>query len=72
MNVIEPEVGQRHEDVERKREYYNVIFPERTCNFTPRKRGQVKTMVVEHFNGILFHKSRPANKQQAAITHIWN
>jgi hypothetical protein len=25
--------------------------------------GQVKTIVMEHFNGILFHKSRPANKQ---------
>ena len=27
------------------------------------RRGQVKTMVMEHFNGILFHKSEPANKQ---------
>jgi hypothetical protein len=27
------------------------------------RRGQVKTIVMEHFNGILFHKSRPANKQ---------
>ena len=27
------------------------------------KRGQVKTMVMEYFNSILFHKSRPANKQ---------
>ena len=26
-------------------------------------RGQVKTIVMEHFNGILFHKSAPANKQ---------
>ena len=25
--------------------------------------GQVKTIVMEHFNGILFHKSGPANKQ---------
>jgi hypothetical protein len=24
---------------------------------------QVKTIVMEHFNGILFHKSGPANKQ---------
>ena len=28
------------------------------------RRGQVKTKVIEHLNGILFHKSRPANKQQ--------
>jgi len=28
-----------------------------------KRRGQVKTIVMEHFNGILFHKSEPANKQ---------
>ena len=27
------------------------------------RRVQVKTIVMEHFNGILFHKSGPANKQ---------
>ena len=27
------------------------------------RRGQEKTMVMEHFNKILFHKSGPANKQ---------
>ena len=27
------------------------------------RRGQVKTIVMELFNGILFHKSGPANKQ---------
>ena len=27
------------------------------------RRGQVKTIVMEHFNGILFLKSGPANKQ---------
>ena len=27
------------------------------------KRGQVKTIVMEHFNGIVLHKSGPANKQ---------
>ena len=27
------------------------------------RRGQVKTIVMEHFNDILFHKSGPANKQ---------
>jgi hypothetical protein len=26
------------------------------------RRGQVKSIVMEHFNGILFHKSGPANK----------
>jgi hypothetical protein len=28
-------------------------------------RGQVKTIVMEYFNGILFHKSGPAIKQQS-------
>ena len=27
------------------------------------RRGQVKTIVMEYFNGILFHKSGPAKKQ---------
>jgi hypothetical protein len=27
------------------------------------RRGQVKTIVMEHFNVILFHKSGPVNKQ---------
>ena len=27
------------------------------------RTGQVKTIVMKHFNGILFHKSEPANKQ---------
>jgi hypothetical protein len=27
------------------------------------RKGQVKTIDVEHFNSILFHKSGPANKQ---------
>ena len=59
----EPQVGQRHEDVESKREYYHIIiFPERTWNFTSRKKKSV-TVIMEHFNGILFHKSRPGNKQ---------
>jgi hypothetical protein len=26
------------------------------------ERRKVKTMVIEHFNSILFYKSRPANK----------
>ena len=26
------------------------------------RRGQVKTIIIEHFNGILFHKFGPANK----------
>jgi hypothetical protein len=56
----EPQVGQWHEDVERKQKYYHIIiFPERN----KKRRGQVKTTVTEHFNDILFHKSGSANKQ---------
>jgi hypothetical protein len=35
-----------------------------------KRRGQVKTIVMEHFNGILFHKSGLANKQHTNQSHI--
>ena len=60
----EPQVGQRHEDVNMKREYYHIIiFLKRFEIVHQERRGQMKTIVMEHFNGILFHKSGPANKQ---------
>ena len=31
-----------------------------------KRRGQVKTIVMEHFNGILFHKFGPANEQHTS------
>ena len=34
------------------------------------RRGQVKTIVMEHFKGIFFHKSGPANKQHT--NHSYN
>ena len=33
------------------------------------RRGQVKTMLMEHFNSILFHMSGSANKQHT--NHLW-
>ena len=36
------------------------------------RRGQVKTIVKEHFNGILFHKSGPANKQHTNQPTYYN
>ena len=33
------------------------------------RRGQMKTIVMEHFNGILFHKSGPAIKQHINQLH---
>jgi len=39
LKAGEPQVGQRHEEVARKWEYYHIIiFPEMTCNFTSRKK----------------------------------
>ena len=35
LNADETQVGQQHEDVERKREYYHIIFPERTLQQDP-------------------------------------
>ena len=36
------------------------------------RRGQMKTIAMEHFNDILFHKSGPANKELAnqSVLHI--
>ena len=57
------EVSKRHEDVERKREHYHIIiFPRRPYNFIFKKREQVKVIVMEQLNSIVFHKSGPANK----------
>ena len=63
LRPVEPQVGLRHEDVERKWEYHIIIFPERTWNLHKERRGKMNTVLMEHFNSILFHKSEPANKQ---------
>ena len=36
------------------------------------RRGQVKTIVMEHFNGILFHKSGAVNKQNTNQPILYN
>ena len=60
----EPQVGQRHEYIKRKREYYHIIiFPERIEILHQERRGEIKIIAMGHFNGILFHKFEPANKQ---------
>ena len=64
MKADEPQVGQRQEDMERKREYNHIIiFPEIHEIVHQEKRGQMKTTVMKHFNGILFYQFEPANKQ---------
>jgi hypothetical protein len=63
--VDEPQIGQWYEDVERKREnYYITIFLKGLEILHRKRRGQVNTMVMDHFNSILFHKSTVLNKQQ--------
>ena len=64
MKADEPQVGQLQEEVKRKPEYYQFFPLKRLEILHQERRGQVNTIVMEHFNSILFHKSEPANKQQ--------
>ena len=64
MKADEPQVGQRDEDV--KRNTNTLLFSMKGLEILHQvRRGQEKTMVMEQFNSILFHKSGPANKQHA-------
>ena len=59
----EQQVGKRDDDVESKQEnYYITILPEGFETLHQERRGQMNTIMMEHFNSILFHKSGPANK----------
>ena len=50
LNADEQQAVQRHEDVERKRGYYHLTFlPESLEIIYRERRGQVNTMVMEHF-----------------------
>ena len=56
LKADKPQVSQRHEDVEMKREYYHNFSPLKGLEIVHKeRRGQVKTIVMEHFNGILFY-----------------
>jgi hypothetical protein len=69
--IDEPQVGQRHEDVERNWEYYHIVISLKGLEILHQeRRGQLKTIVMDHFNGILFHKSGPANKQHTNQSSI--
>ena len=50
-------VGEDHEDVEWKYKYC-LFFLERLENLHREGRGQVNIIVIKHFNGILFYKSK--------------
>ena len=68
LKVDKPQVGQRNEDVEIEWEYYHIIiFSKRTRNFTSRKK---RTLAMEHFNGILFHKFGAANKHHTITKNM--
>ena len=60
LKADEPQVDQRHEDVERKRNslpHYYFIWKE---FLHQERRGQVNTTVMGDLTSILFHMSRPA------------
>ena len=47
LKACEPQVGQRHEDVERKREYYHIIiFLKEVETLHQERRGQVKSIAM--------------------------
>ena len=60
LEAYEPQAGQWHEDVKRNWEYYHIVnLPERTWNFTSRK----KRTSERHIDGIL---------QKHALPQVWN
>jgi hypothetical protein len=62
LKTDEPQFGQRTENVERKQEYYRIIFKIGLEILHQEERGQMNTVMIGHFNRILFHKSELAHK----------
>ena len=55
LKADKPQDGQRYEYVERKLEYYHIIFSLKDFKILHQEgRGQVKNIVMEHFKGIFF------------------
>ena len=54
----EPQVDQQYEDVE----FYHITICPEECLHQERSE-HVNTIVIEHFNSILFQKSETTNKQ---------
>ena len=64
MKVDELQVGELQEDVEGNKDNITLLFFLKGLeSLHQERRGHVKTIVMEHFNSILFHKSGSANKQ---------
>ena len=63
MYITERIAQQSGKENEGKKEWTIILhyFPSTDLKFYINK--EVKTIVMEHFNGTLFHKSGPANKQ---------
>ena len=63
--ILEPQIRQRYENVERKRDTNTLLFSLKGPEILHQERwGQVKILVMEHFYSILFHKSEHANKKK--------
>ena len=55
LKANKPQVGQRHKDVKGKRKYYQIfIFLKGLQILHQERKGQVKTIVMEYFNTILY------------------
>jgi hypothetical protein len=46
---MDEQIGQWHKDMERKREYYHIIFLKRLEIVLQERRGQVKTIMMDIF-----------------------
>ena len=71
LKANEPMVDQQHEDVERKWHITTLLFSLELLEISHQeRRGQVKTIAMEQFNGILFHKSGTAYNQSIRICYL--
>ena len=76
MKEDEPQVGKRHEDVKGNENATILLFSMTGLEILHQeRRGQVKTIVMEYFNGILLHKSKTpgltlCSSKQTINTHL--
>ena len=64
MKVDEPQVSQRHEDLETNGKTTTLLFSLKELEILHQeRREQVNFILIEHFKSTLFHKPRLACKQ---------
>ena len=63
LEADEPQVSQRHGDTERSGKTTTYYFLSKDEILRQEVSGQVNNTLIEHFNSVLFHNSKPANKQ---------